>query len=70
MKQKVFLLPDFPDSLFDIPMDEKGHMRSLVDSVDVVQQPYLGMLNPTVDEMMLEPMDGEKQFVCNSFKAN
>ena len=52
-------------------MDENGYMRTLVDSVDVVQQPYLGMLNPTVDEIMLgEPMDGEKQFVCYSFKAN
>ena len=42
-------------------MDEK---RSLADSVDMVQEPYLG--NRTMEEIMLGQKDGEKQFVTHS----
>ncbi len=52
---------DFPDSIFmDIPRigDERSYMRPLVDSAEMIHQPYLGMLNPHVGESALEPMEG------------
>ncbi len=42
------------------PGDERSYMRPLVESAEIIQQqPYLGMLNPQVDEMVFEPMEGE-----------
>ena len=40
------------------PGDERSYMRPLVDTAEIIQQPYLGMLNPHVDEMVFEPMEG------------
>lgn len=64
----VQCLLDFPEALLmDIsrPGDERSYMRPIVESAEIIQQPYLGMLNPHIDEIMFEPMEG-KSIVISS----
>lgn len=47
------------------PGDDRLYMRPLVESAEIIQQPYLGMLNPHIDEMAFEPMEGTPHiYIC------